>query len=51
MIHKNDSLYIGVLLFLSFVSSYAQIQWTCATSSAQWEKRSGHASVVFDNKI
>jgi hypothetical protein len=29
----------------------AQMTWTCATDSAEWSARSGHTSVVFDNKM
>jgi hypothetical protein len=30
---------------------FAQMEWICATDSAEWSARRCHTSVVFDNKI
>jgi hypothetical protein len=40
-----------VPFFFFFTSLFAQMEWICATDSAGWSGRSGHASVVFDDKI
>ena len=47
---------ISFLLFTTLCSLipsplFAQMEWICATDSAEWTPRYGHTSVVFDNKI
>lgn len=41
---------ITSLLFFSHCA-FAQMQWTCASSSAGFPGRSQHASIVYDGKI
>ncbi len=49
--YKPLFLFIPALYLLLPILSFAQMTWTCACSSAQWSARSGHTSVVFDNKM
>ena len=39
---------VGILFPINL---YAQMEWTCATDSAGWNKRSDFASIVYDSKI
>jgi hypothetical protein len=47
----NILLLLTALCTLLPVFSFAQMEWICATNSAEWSPRDFHASVVFDNKI
>ncbi|MBN2464015.1 hypothetical protein JXD38_00110 [candidate division WOR-3 bacterium] len=42
---------VFVILAVLLGTAFAQMTWTCATDSAGWSARSGHSSVVFDDKV
>ncbi len=43
---------VGLLFLLVFITPLsAQMNWTCATQSAQWKIRSSQSSIAFDNKL
>lgn len=40
-----------ILILFFITSSYAQISWLVATPEAEFQSRSRHTSILFDNKI